>query len=82
MSTTIRDQIQEWRVVTEEKLVLGAQDVQDRLLDIYGSVKNGPAAPYVEEYLSLTVERTLFEQDEISKLLDDIEANLPEVARN
>ena len=82
MSTTIRDQIQEWRVVTEEKTVLGARDVQDRLLDIYGSVKDGPAAPDVEEYLSLTVERTLFDQDEISKLLDDIEANLPEMARN
>lgn len=81
-STTARDQIREWRTVASDKTVIGAQDVQDRLLDIYGFVKGAPAARYVEQYLTLTSERSLFQRDEIEQLLDEIEANLPELARS
>lgn len=81
-STSARNQISEWRTVASNKTVIGAQDVQDRLLDLYGIVKGAPAAPYVEQYLTLTSERTLFERDEIEQLLNDIEANLPELTRS
>lgn len=71
-----REQIDSWRNETEEKPLQSARHVQDRLLDLYGALKAYPVSHQVEEWLTLTRERTLFEGDEIRTLLDEIELNL------
>ena len=53
-----------------------AQHVQDKLLDIYGTLRQLPVKTEVEKWLSLTRERSLFEDKEITELLDEIEMEL------
>lgn len=69
------DQIQVWRAETGPG-VQSAQRVQDRLLDLYGHVKIYPVKHQVERFLSLTLERSMFDAAEITELLDEIETTL------
>lgn len=81
-TTPAREQITEWRTVASDQTVLGARDVQDRLLDLYPAVKDSAASSSVQRYLTLTRERTLFDPSEIEQLLDEIESSLPELSRS
>ena len=76
METDVRDQLQQWRAETADKPLQSAQQVQDRLLDLYPVLREFPVKFEVEKWLSLTRERSLFEGKEINELLDGIEMEL------
>ena len=76
METEVHEQISQWRQETAEQALLSAQQVQDKLLDLYSALREYPVRIEVEKWLSLTRERSLFEGKEISELLDDIELEL------
>ena len=79
METQARDQIDQWRAETADKPLQSAQQVQDRLLDLYGTLRAYPVISQVQDWLALTRERSLFEGKEIVEMLDEIEADLSEV---
>ena len=76
MDTEARDQIEQWRAETADKPLQSAQQVQDRLLDLYATLRAYPVIGEVEKWLGLTRERSLFEGQEIVGLLDEIETEL------
>ena len=76
MDTEVRDQIEQWRAETADKPLQSAQQVQDRLLDLYATLRAYPVIGEVEKWLGLTRERSLFEGQEIVGLLDEIETEL------
>jgi len=76
MDTEARDQIEQWRAETAGKPLQSAQQVQDRLLDLYATLRAYPVIGEVEKWLGLTRERSLFEGQEIVGLLDEIETEL------
>lgn len=76
MEAEAREQIEQWRAETAEKPLQSAQVVQDRLLDLYGALRAYPVIGQVEEWLGLTRERSLFEGQEITDFLDEIEAGV------
>jgi hypothetical protein len=78
MDTIAREQIEQWRAETADKPLQSAQQVQDRLLDLYGTLRAYPVISQVQDWLALTRERSLFEGKEIVEMLDEIEADLAE----
>ena len=76
MEPQAKDQIRQWRDETVEKPLQSAQQVQDRLLDLYATLRAYPVISEVEKWLGLTRERSLFEGKEIVELLDEIETEL------
>ena len=76
METDVRDQLEQWRAETADKPLQSAQQVQDRLLDLYGVLREFPVKSEVEKWLALTRERSLFEGREVTELLDGIEMEL------
>ncbi len=76
MGTQAKEQIQQWRAETADKPLQSAQQVQDRLLDLYATLRAYPVISEVEKWLGLTRERSLFEGTEIVGLLDEIETEL------
>ena len=76
METTINHQIEQWRAEVAERPLQSAQAVQDRLLDLYGALRAYPVASQVQGWLKLSRERSLFEDKEITELLDEIELGL------
>ena len=76
METDVRDQLEQWRAETADKPLQSAQQVQDRLLDLYPALREFPVKVEVEKWLSLTRERSLFEGKEITELLDGIAMEL------
>ena len=76
METDVQDQLEQWRAEMTQKPLQSAQQVQDRLLDLYPVLRKFPVKHEVEKWLSLTRERSLFEGKEISELLDGIEMEL------
>ena len=76
MGVEARDQIEQWRAETADKPLQSAQQVQDRLLDLYATLRAYPVIGEVEKWLGLTRERSLFEDREIVALLDEIETEL------
>ena len=68
--------LEQWRAEMADRPLQSAQHVQDKLLDIYGAVRTLPVKTEVEKWLSLSRERSLFEDKEISELLDEIEMEL------
>jgi hypothetical protein len=76
MGVEARDQIEQWRAETADKPLQSAQQVQDRLLDLYAALRAYPVIGEVEKWLGLTRERSLFEGKEIVELLDEIETEL------
>ena len=76
METEVRDQLEQWRAETADKPLQSAQQVQDRLLDLYPVLREFPVKVEVEKWLSLTRERSLFEGKEINELLDTVEMEL------
>ena len=76
METDVRDQLERWRAEMADKPLQSAQQVQDRLLDLYPVLRAFPVKHEVEKWLSLTRERSLFEGREINELLDGIAIEL------
>ena len=76
MKTPAQEQIEKWRAETAEKPLQSAQQVQDRLLDLYAALRAYPVISEVEKWLGLTRERSLFEDKEINQLLDEIDTDL------
>jgi hypothetical protein len=74
--TGVEDQIEQWRAETAGKPLQSAQQVQDRLLDLYAALRAYPVISEVEKWLGLTRERSIFEDKEIVGLLDEIETEL------
>lgn len=74
--TEAKDQIEQWRAATVDTPLQSAQQVQDRLLDLYAALRAYPVIGEVEKWLGLTRERSLFEGQEIVDLLDEIETEL------
>lgn len=71
-----QNQIEQWRAETADKPLQSAQQVQDRLLDLYAALRAYPVIGEVEKWLGLTRERSMFEDKEIVELLDEIETEL------
>lgn len=76
METKVTEQLTKWREETQEKPLQSAQQVQDRLLDLYGALRAYPIVSQVESWLKITRERSLFEDREIVEMLDEIELGL------
>jgi len=76
MGVEAKNQIEQWRAETADKPLQSAQQVQDRLLDLYSALRAYPVISEVEKWLGLTRERSLFEGKEIVELLDEIETEL------
>ncbi len=57
---------------TERETSFGPGQLQDLLFDLWGDMKDTPAQPEVERWLSLTVERHLFSADEVREALSGI----------
>ena len=76
MDEKARDLIQEWREQAGETPVVSASRVQDRLFDLYGEVREGPAAEVVERWLLLTRERQMFTAGELDAFLDEVTGRL------
>jgi hypothetical protein len=72
----LQKQLEQWRADMADKPLQSAQAVQDRLLDLYSSLREYPVKSEVEKWLSLTRERSLFEDREITVLINDIEMEL------
>jgi hypothetical protein len=74
--TTAREIISEWRDQASQEAYFSASRVQDHLFDLYGEVRDSPAASLVQTWLTLTIQRDLFSGSELVELLDKVEANL------
>lgn len=57
---------------TERETSFGPGQLQDLLFDLWGTMKDTPAQPEVERWLTLTVERHLFSADEVRGALTAI----------
>lgn len=57
---------------TERETSFGPAQLQDLLFDLWGEMKETPAQPEVERWLTLTVERHLFSADEVREALTSI----------
>ena len=57
---------------TKREASFGPGQLQDLLFDLWGAMKDTPAQPEVERWLTLTVERHLFSADEVRDALTGI----------
>ena len=73
---TAQELIADWRAVAQPDAYFSPSRVQDRLFDLYGELRDLPAAAVIEGWLSLTVQRDMFSGAEILELLDQLEAQL------
>ena len=65
---------------TQRETSFGPGQLQDLLFDLWGEMKDSPAQPEVERWLTLTVERHLFSADEVRDALSgirDLAARVP-----
>lgn len=65
-------QLEAFLLRTERETSFGPGQLQDLLFDLWGDMKDTPAQPEVERWLTLTVERHLFSADEVREALTDI----------
>ena len=57
---------------TTREASFGPGQLQDLLFDLWGAMKETPAQPEIERWLTLTVERHLFSADEVREALSGI----------
>ena len=57
---------------TARETSFGPGQLQDLLFDLWGDMKDTPAQPEVERWLTLTVERHLFSAEEVREALTGI----------
>jgi len=65
-------QLDAFLVRTEREISFGPGQLQDLLFDLWGEMKDTPAQPEVERWLTLTVERHLFTAAEVREALTGI----------
>lgn len=65
-------QLDDFILRTEQETSFGPGQLQDLLFDLWGDMKDTPAQPEVERWLTLTVERHLFSADEVREALTGI----------
>ena len=73
---TLLEQIESWREALRAETYLSPSRAQDSLFALWGEVRDTPAAPMVERWLTLTVQRDLFSGIELIEFLDELEAYL------
>ncbi|HZQ27277.1 MAG TPA: hypothetical protein VFA94_06235 [Acidimicrobiales bacterium] len=76
----VRTLIQEWRAEAASQVVFSSSRVQDRLFELWGTVRDLPVARQVEAWLTLTLSRELFSGEEIVAFLDEVQANISQPA--
>jgi len=67
-------QLDAFLIRTEREISFGPGQLQDLLFDLWGEMKDTPAQPEVERWLTLTVERHLFTAAEVREALTGIRA--------
>jgi len=67
-------QLDAFLVRTDREISFGPGQLQDLLFDLWGEMKDTPAQPEVERWLTLTVERHLFTAAEVREALTGIRA--------
>ncbi len=67
-------QLDAFLVRTEREISFGPGQLQDLLFALWGDMKDTPAQPEVERWLTLTVERHLFTAAEVRDALSGIRA--------
>lgn len=70
MDTTA--QLEAFLVRTERETSFGPGQLQDLLFELWGDLKDSPAQPEVERWLTLTIERHLFSAEEVRGALSGI----------
>jgi hypothetical protein len=68
--------IKTWRDSLTTETYVSPSRAQDQLFELWGSVKESPAATMVEQWLTLSIERELFSGAELVDFLDELEAYL------
>lgn len=76
LAMTAHELISDWRAVVQPDAYFSSSRVQDRLFDLYGELRDGPAAAVIESWLSLSVQRDMFSGAEILDLLNQLEAQV------
>jgi hypothetical protein len=79
VGTSVEATIEAWSAELADQVSLSASAVQDRLLDLWGVVPEGPVRQEVERWLTETLERNLYRSEEVIDRLRRLE-NLEEVA--
>jgi hypothetical protein len=75
-----RNLIEDWRTEASTQVVFSSSRVQDRLFELWGEVRDTPAAVDVETWLTLTLSRELFAGEEIVDFLDELALHTGEPA--
>ena len=75
-----RNLIEDWRTEASTQVVFSSSRVQDRLFELWGEVRDTPAAADVETWLTLTLSRELFAGEEIVDFLDELALHTGEPA--
>jgi len=73
---TARHQIEAWKTEAVDQTVVSASQVQDKLFDLWGELRDYAVVSQVEQWLSLTVERELFSGKELVEFLDELDRSL------
>ena len=61
-----------WRGELGEQGSVSASDVQDRLLDLWGSLPEGETRSLVERWLTETLERHLYQVEDVRRRLETV----------
>jgi hypothetical protein len=61
-----------WRSELGDQGSISASDVQDRLLDLWGNLPEGPTRSQVERWLTETLERHLYAVDDVQRRLGTV----------
>lgn len=66
------DVAEAWLAELSDKASVPASQVQDRLLDLWGALDEGPARVEVERWLTETLRRSLYSVSDINERLDSL----------
>lgn len=64
-----------WRDELGDQGSVSASDVQDRLLDLWGTLPDGDARSHVERWLTETLARHLYAVDDVQRRLETVLAS-------
>ena len=76
ITTEALEHIHTWRERLSDQTVVSANEVQNRLFDLYGDLEPFPQLDLLKPWLSLTIERELFSAAELQEFLDELTAEL------
>jgi len=61
-----------WLAELSDQIAVPASDVQDRLLDLWGALGEGPARTEVEHWLTETLRRNVYSVSDINERLESL----------